>query len=54
MRTYTQLTQEQRYQISALKRIDLSQSKMAEEIGVHRATLSGWQNLDTETGQVKV
>jgi IS30 family transposase len=39
MRTYTQLTQEQRYQISALKRIGLSQSKMAKEIGVHRASI---------------
>jgi len=46
MRTYTQLTQEQRYQISALKRIGLSQSKMAKEIGVHRATIGRelWRN----------
>ncbi|MFH1907014.1 MAG: helix-turn-helix domain-containing protein [Chloroflexota bacterium] len=39
MRTYTQLTQEQRHQISALKRIGLRQSKMAKGIGVHRATI---------------
>jgi IS30 family transposase len=39
MRTYTQLTQEQRYQISALKRIDMLPSKIADEVGVHRATI---------------
>jgi IS30 family transposase len=46
MRTYTQLTQEQRCQISALKRIGLSQSKMAKEISVHRATIGRgfWRN----------
>jgi IS30 family transposase len=39
MRTYTQLTQEQRYQISAMKRIGICPSKIAEEVGVHRATI---------------
>ena len=39
MRTYTQLTQEQRYQISALKRIGICASQIAEEVGVHRATI---------------
>jgi IS30 family transposase len=50
MRTYTQLTQEQRYQISALKRIELNQSEMAKEIGVHRATI-GRELLRNEGGR---
>ena len=40
MRTYTQLTQEQRYQISAMKKIDKSQTAIAEELGVHKGTIS--------------
>lgn len=38
--TYTQLTQEQRYQISALLKTAQSQTKVAEVIGVHRSTVS--------------
>ena len=37
--TYTQLTQEQRYQISALLKTAQSQTKVAEVIGVHRSTV---------------
>ena len=40
MKSYTQLTQEQRYQISALKKIDKSQTAIAEELGVHKGTIS--------------
>ena len=37
--TYTQLTQEQRYQIYALLKMEHSQSEIAKVIGVHRATV---------------
>ncbi len=37
--TYTQLTQEQRYQISALLKTAISQTRVAEVIGVHRSTV---------------
>ena len=40
MRAYTQLTQEQRYQISAMKQIGNSQKEIAEELGVHKSTIS--------------
>ena len=40
MRCYTQLTQEQRYQIYALKKTGHLQSKIAEFIGVHKSTIS--------------
>ena len=40
MRTYTQLTQEQRYQISALLKIGQSQTEIAEVIGKHKSTIS--------------
>ena len=40
MKTYTQLTQEQRYQISAMKKIGSSQKEIAEEIGVNKGTIS--------------
>ena len=40
MVAYTQLTQEQRYQISTMKKIGSSQKEMAEEIGVHKSTIS--------------
>lgn len=36
---YTQLTQEQRYQIYALLKMEHSQSEIAKAIGVHRATV---------------
>lgn len=39
MRNYTQLTQEQRYQISAMKRIGVCPSQIGKEVGVHRATI---------------
>ncbi len=40
MRTYTQLTQEQRYQISVLLKIGQNQSEIAETIGKHKSTIS--------------
>ena len=40
MRTYRQLTQEQRYQIYALKKTGQTPSKIAEVIRVHQATVS--------------
>ena len=40
MRTYRQLTQEQRYQIYALKQTGHSLSEIAEVIRVHKATVS--------------
>jgi IS30 family transposase len=40
MRTYHQLTQEQRYQIYALKKTGHSRSEIAEVIGVHKSTVS--------------
>jgi transposase, IS30 family len=40
MRTYTQLTSEQRYQISALKRMGHSRTEIAKELEVHKSTIS--------------
>jgi IS30 family transposase len=40
MSYYTQLTREQRYQIYALMKAGLSQSKIAKVIGVHKSTIS--------------
>jgi len=40
MRTYQQLTQVQRYQISALKKNGHSQREIADTIGVHKSTIS--------------
>jgi IS30 family transposase len=40
MRYYTQLTQEQRYQISALLKMDHTQIEIAKVIGVHKSTVS--------------
>jgi len=40
MRTYTQLTQGQRYQIEALFKAKLNQTEMAEILGVHKSTIS--------------
>lgn len=40
MRTYKQLTRDQRYQISALKRNRHSQQEIADTIGVHKSTIS--------------
>lgn len=38
--SYTQLTQEQRYQIYALMKAGFNQTEIATEIGVHKATIS--------------
>jgi IS30 family transposase len=40
MRTYNQLTQEQRYQIYALKKTGHSRTEIAEVMGVHKSTVS--------------
>lgn len=40
MRRYTQLTQEQRYQIYALKKIGKTQSEIAKMVNVHKSTIS--------------
>ena len=40
MRTYCQLTQEQRYQIYALKKTGHTRTEIAEVIGVHKSTVS--------------
>ena len=40
MRTYTQLTQEQRYQICAMLKIGQNQTEIAETIGKHKSTIS--------------
>ena len=49
MRTYNQLTSEQRYQISALKRIGHSQTEIAKELEVHKSTIS--RELSKNTGE---
>ena len=40
MNSYKQLAYEQRYHIFSMMRIGLSQTKIANEIGVHRSTVS--------------
>ena len=40
MRRYTQLTREQRYQIYALKKAGLSQTRIADLLDVHKSTIS--------------
>jgi transposase, IS30 family len=49
MRTYRQLTQEQRYQIYALKKTGHSRTEIAEVIGVHKSTVS--RELKRNRGQ---
>ena len=49
MRTYKQLTQIQRYQIYALKRMDHNQIEIASVIGVHKSTIS--RELHRNCGQ---
>jgi transposase, IS30 family len=49
MRTYRQLTQEQRYQIYALKKTKHSLAEIAEVIGVHKSTVS--RELNRNRGQ---
>ena len=40
MKHYKQLTSEQRYQISGLKKAGLNQSQIADELVVHKSTIS--------------
>lgn len=40
MRTYQQLTQEERYQIYAFRKANFNQSQIAQELGVHKSTVS--------------
>lgn len=40
MRTYKQLSSEQRYQISVLKKIGYGPTKIAKELEVHKSTIS--------------
>lgn len=40
MKHYKQLTGEERYQISGLKKAGLNQSQIADEVGVHKSTIS--------------
>lgn len=40
MKKYTQLTSEQRYQISGLKKAGCNQAQIALEVGVHKSTIS--------------
>ena len=47
--TYTQLNQEQRYQIYALLKIEPSQTKIAAVLGVHKSTIS--RELQRNRGQ---
>jgi IS30 family transposase len=49
MRTYKQLTQEQRYYIFQLNKNNLSQAKIANDIGVSKSTIS--RELKRNTGQ---
>ena len=49
MSGYTQLTQEQRYQIYALMKAELNQSEIAMIVGVHKSTIS--RELRRNTGQ---
>ena len=49
MKNYTQLTQEQRYQIYAFKKAGFSQSIMAQELKVHKSTVS--RELKRNSGQ---
>ena len=49
MRTYTQLPQEQRYQIYALKRMGHQQTEIANYIGVDKSTIS--RELKRNQGQ---
>ena len=49
MKHYKQLDQEQRYQISGLKKAGLNQTKIAAELGVHKGTIS--RELKRNQGQ---
>ena len=67
MSLYTQLTIEQRYQISGLKKAGFNQSKIASDLSVHKSTISrellrnkgqrGWRPLQAQkkaTGRARV
>lgn len=59
MKHYKQLTSEQRYQISGLKKAGLKLSQIADEVGVHKSTISrelsrnkglrGWRPKQAQT-----
>lgn len=49
MKPYTQLTSEQRYQISGLKKAGFTQAAIAQEVGVHKSTIS--RELTRNQGQ---
>ena len=49
MGSYTQLTQDQRYQIYAFMKAGFSQNSIATEIGVHKSTVS--RELSRNRGQ---
>ena len=49
MRTYQHLTSEQRYQISALKRMGHSQTEIAQELEVHKSSIS--REVSRNTGE---
>lgn len=49
MKPYTQLTREQRYQISGLKKAGFTQAAIAQEVGVHKSTIS--RELTRNQGQ---
>lgn len=49
MKTYTQLTSGQRYQISALKKIGCGPTEIAKELEVHKSTIS--RELSRNTGE---
>jgi IS30 family transposase len=40
MRSYSQLTEEQRYQIYEARTLGLSQTEIAESLGIHKSTVS--------------
>ena len=49
MRHYTQLTIEQRYQISGLKKAGFNQSRIATDLNIHKSTIS--RELKRNQGQ---
>lgn len=49
MKNYTQLNQEQRYHIYAMKKVGFSRANIAAEIGVHKSTIS--RELNRNSGQ---
>jgi IS30 family transposase len=49
MKSYKQLTNEQRYQISGLRKAGWTQTGIADEVGVNKSTIS--RELKRNTGQ---